>query len=112
MYVIEIQLTKGMVAIVGPEDADLALLKWSATNNPGKRDGKPKFYAVRQSKCIRIYLHREVLARKLGRKVRSDRVAEHGPDTDSLNCMRENLTECGQAENIRRMHKRRRLGLE
>lgn len=115
MYVIEIAMRyKGEihVAIVSPEDADLALLNWNVNNCPNRVGGKPKLYAARYFKGKRRYLHREVLARKLGREVRKDRVVDHGPDTDGLNCTRENLSECAQATNVRRMHKLRRMNLE
>lgn len=112
MYVVVIELTQEKVALISPEDADLALHKWQATNNPNRVGGKPKRYACRWVKGEKHYLHRVVLARKLGRKVRSDRVVDHGPDTDSLNCLRENLSEVTQATNVKRMHKLKRMNLE
>lgn len=58
---IEIQLTKGLVAIVDDEDADLAGIRWHGRSNG---------YAARsvhsKEKRSLIYLHRQVAERALG----------------------------------------------
>lgn len=84
---IEISLTKGYVAIVDDEDADLALLKWHAGVH---RQGK-YVYAIRISKeRERISIHRLVLSRIVNRLLESHEFADH-IDGNCLNNCRANL---------------------
>jgi len=83
----KINLSKGAVAIVSSEDWDfVAQYKWSAV-------GTKNVYAVRSepgNNRVKVYLAREILARKLGRDLRpGEVVCWHSPNT--LDCRRENL---------------------
>ena len=61
---IEIQLTKGYIALINEQDADLLEYKWKAVIN------HRKCYACRSTRkdgrYITLYLHRVILERKLG----------------------------------------------
>jgi hypothetical protein len=96
---IEIQLTRGYVAIVDPVDADLAAHKWCANN------GKAP-YAVRKiAKSQYAFMHRVVLSRKLGRELLPSELVDH-IDGDISNNRRDNLRVATAAQNTRN----RRLG--
>ena len=67
---IEIPLTRGKYTIIDDVDADLADIKWYA------KDGRGEFYAarcVRLRPCVRkmVRMHRVILERILGRKLKS-----------------------------------------
>lgn len=105
MYVLPFDTTKDQIALVSPEDADLALLfKWTATNNRRCKNEIPKWYAVRAEKGKRIYLHRAVFKRMRGRECREGYVVNH-LNGDGLDCRRENLEECKQKTNMRHWQK-------
>lgn len=84
---IEIPLSKGYVAIVDDEDADLAESKWSARIKP------PGVYAFRvQYQPVRkqLVMHRVIMERMLGAEINDGRVCDH-IDGDGLNNRRSNL---------------------
>ena len=86
-----IKLTKGQVAIVDEEDADLALLNWYCANG----------YAVRRTPGDNgklIWMHRVILARILRRELRPGEQVDHinGDKTDNR---RENLRLATNAQN-------------
>jgi hypothetical protein len=93
--VIQIPLTRGLVAIVDDEDAYLAEHEWYAI--PANKQ-KTKFYAVRgewvDGKLKRFWLHREVLKASEGVEVDHE-------DNDGLNCRRSNLRLATHAQNQR-----------
>lgn len=98
---IEIQLTKGQVAIIDIDDADLAELQWSALGS-GVRGGLPYFVATRASKMggkrATQYMHRVIMERVLGCSLASDEQVDH-IDGDSLNNRRANLRKATNAQN-------------
>lgn len=87
----EIELTRGMVAILDDEDFDrLGSQKWHAHET-----GPGIFYALRhspESRAKKLYLHREVLG------VRDHRKVDH-VNGNRLDCRRENLRICTLTQN-------------
>lgn len=85
---IEIQLSRGYIAIIDDEDADLTMFKWSA--NEAKND----VYAFRQSwtngKPTNVYMHRVILSRMLGRPLQRREFCDHICN-DGLDNRRSNL---------------------
>lgn len=90
---IEIQLTKGYVAIIDAEDAHLAQHNWAARVDPTNG----KVYAGRTPRpttgAKKIWLHREVL--------QTDAPMVDHRDGDTLNCRRANLREADAVINGR-----------
>lgn len=99
---IEIQLTRGQVAIIDAIDADLASSKWYAQLSP-RYTGGGKFLAARgvQRKCKnKTYLmHRVILARMIGRDLEPHEKVDH-IDGDTLNNQRENLRLATNSQNM------------
>ncbi len=93
---VEIQLTRGVVAIVDDVDADLAALNWCATST--------KRYALRRvsdpvSKTVRTgRLHRVIMARILGRELTKAEQVDHKNRSGLCNT-RANLRLATPAEN-------------
>lgn len=89
----EIPLTQGKVALVDDEDyARLMQFKWFVVHN-----GK-KWYASRKLEGLKRknkFLHREILG-----EIHAPLVVDH-IDGDGLNCAKENMRICTQAENSR-----------
>ena len=88
----EIKLTQGKVALVDDIDYDvLRRYNWCANRN------KRTFYAVRNIRKVdgkykHEYMHRVVLARKLGREITPGMMPDH-EDGNGLNNQRYNLIE-------------------
>jgi hypothetical protein len=86
---VEIQLTRGYVAVVDECDADLAAFKWHAQTS---KNGVT--YAARSAKAhgkkLHLYLHREIVGRVLGRKLGRYELVDHW-DHIGTNCRRYNL---------------------
>lgn len=84
---IRVQLTRGQVALIDDEDADLCAYKWQAMP---KKDCTGGYYAFRQRAkadgegAMTIYMHRAVMAAKPGE------IVDH-IDGDGLNNTRANL---------------------
>lgn len=78
------------VAVVSPEDAELAEFAWcvSIANHKRQYARRQKYY--RNGKGIRILLHRAVMERVLGRSLSPDEYVDH-IDFNGLNCTRDNL---------------------
>lgn len=87
---IEIALTKGYVAVVDDEDADLARDKW--TSHSGG-------YAYRTVEGQSKLMHRVILERLLERPLVKGEQCDH-IDGDKLNNRRINLRVCRQAQNL------------
>ena len=99
-----IELTRGKYAIIDVTDADLAGRSWHAV--PGHHPvGNYTFYAARRRGSRRITLHRVILERVLGRKLREDEECDH-IDGNGLNNRRCNLRPVDHRRNIRNSHKR------
>lgn len=95
---ISVPLTKNQSTVISPEDSDLVALKWYAqTHHSGG------FYAVRGG-APKIYLHRVILERVLGRPLLSTEYTDH-IDGDKLNNARSNLRVATPCEN---QHNRKR----
>jgi AP2 domain/HNH endonuclease len=90
----EIALTKGYVTQVDDEDCEW-LMQWKWRVFLGKRSGP---YARRDSNRRFIWMHREILSRKLGRPLSSEEHVDHG-DIDGLNNRRGNLRLATEAQN-------------
>jgi hypothetical protein len=101
--IIEIQLTKGHVAVVDACDSDLAQLKWCAAV-------RGTVYAVRgtgpRKKRRYVHLHRLVLERILGRALRPDEYVDH-IDCNGLNNRRGNLRLATISQNNRNRRKQK-----
>jgi hypothetical protein len=99
-----IELTKGKYAIIDVTDADLAGRSWHVV--PGHRSvGNYTFYAARRRGTRHVTLHRVVLERILGRKLREGEECDH-IDGNGLNNKRCNLRLVDHRRNIRNSHKR------
>ncbi|MEQ8785128.1 MAG: HNH endonuclease [Pirellulaceae bacterium] len=99
MSVVEIPLTQGKVALIDAEDAErVQTYKWHACRR------EPNWYAGTSAERRRgnnmIYLHRLVANAKRGEHV--DHINGNG-----LDCRRENLRICTNAENRRNTRSRR-----
>lgn len=99
---IEIPLTKGYVAIVDDEDADLAQHSWNS--NPS-RSGKI-VYAQRtvyvfdgqKRKHTTVSLHRMVMERVLGRSLTKSDLIDHVHGI-GIDCRRKELRLCSRSQN-------------
>lgn len=99
-----IELTRGKCAIIDAIDEDLAGRSWHAV--PGHRSvGNYTFYAARRRGSRRITLHRVILERILGRRLRESEECDH-IDGDGLNNRRCNLRLVDHRRNIRNSHNR------
>ena len=99
-----IELTRGKYAIIDAVDADLAGRSWHAV--PGHRSvGNYTFYAARRKGTKHITLHRVILERILGRKLREGEECDH-IDGNGLNNRRCNLRMVDHRRNIRNSHNR------
>lgn len=98
---IEIPLTKGYVAIIDDEDADLAQRKWTAMVSGkfvyGKRTIHPKMGDEIQKQRM-ILLHREIIRRVIGREPQRNEYVDHA-DGNGLNNSRSNLRLCTPSQN-------------
>jgi hypothetical protein len=103
---VEIQLSKGQVAKIDGDFADLALQKWSASYSKNTRT----YYAFRRPGSRhnrkRLDLHRLVMERALGRQLRPNEFVDH-KNRDTLDCRLENLRVSTNAENCRNQGPRR-----
>lgn len=97
---IEIPLTRGQVAIVDDEDADLAELTWNASCCDGKYYAAHKTPMVRRRPGRTELLHRLILARALGRELKKGELCDH-IDRNPLNNTRSNLRVASFSENSR-----------
>ncbi len=102
-----IELTRGKHAIIDMVDVDLAGRSWHAV--PGHCSvGNYTFYAARRKGTRHITLHREILERILGRKLREGEECDH-IDGNGLNNRRCNLRPVDHRRNIRNRHNRQSI---
>lgn len=83
MNTIELPISRGYVAKIDDIDADLAKVKWFALCEKHN-------YVVRRNKERRIYLHRVVMARIVGRELVKSDIVDH-INGDRLDNRRSNL---------------------
>ncbi len=94
--VIAIPLTRGQVAYVDECDADLAEHRWYANvSKQGRYSG-----ATRKVQRKTVRMHRVVLERKLGRRIRKNRLPDH-ENGDVFDNQRSNLREVTYRQNCR-----------
>lgn len=93
---VEIPLTKGYVAIVDDEDADLVALKWQVLARKTCQYARSAVYENGKQKVI--YLHRVVMERKINRTLASRECVDH-INHDGLDCRRSNLRSATYSEN-------------
>lgn len=111
-----IPLTRGQQTVISDEDADLADFKWCAQFHPGYAGGG-QHLAIRTvgsgKKQKRIYLHRVILSRILGRELDSSELTDH-IDRKPLNNRRENLRLANHSQNgaNQTAHKNSHTGLK
>lgn len=89
-----IKLTKGYETIIDTEDADLVAFKWhSSVKRPGT-------YARRSAGSkLKVYLHRTVLERTLGRALIKGEIVDH--INGNLDNRRSNLRLATHTQNLR-----------
>lgn len=103
---IEIQLTKGYVAIVDEQDADLALLKWYPAIKANK-----KIYVWRKTPLVpmdqkkTIHLHRSIMERMIGRELTSSEIVDH-KNNNPLDNRRSNLRMASKKTNSQNAKRR------
>lgn len=94
---ITIELSQGQLTVIDSKHADLKKHKWYAH----KRENT--FYVIRKTggrkNSVMIYLHREILSRKLGRALLSKEHCDH-IDGNGLNNTEENLRLVTVSQNI------------
>jgi hypothetical protein len=99
---IEIPLTKGYVAIVDDEDADLANFKWSAKEDKKRSTvyAQRTIYWREHGKRLQRSetMHRVVLGRMTGHVLSRGELVDH-TDRDGLNNQRDNLRLCTNQQN-------------
>ncbi len=91
---IELPLTKGQVALIDDEFAQLAALKWCALWSPNPRlyYAKRAYWPENGAPRATMYLHRAVMEKHLGRKLASNELVNHIRQTDTLDCRLSNLS--------------------
>lgn len=96
---IAIQLTTGQIAYVDQEDADLVKFKWLAIP---QRGGSSHYATMRGSRkrneAHTIYMHRLILARKIGQALLPHEFTDH-IDGNTLNNCRANLRVATASQN-------------
>jgi hypothetical protein len=97
---VEIQLTRGYVAVVDDCDADLAARRWHVMVSTSTAYAKCGVWVDGKAKAE--YLHRVILARKLGRELLPTEFCDH-ISGDGLDDRRENLRIATSAENQRNL---------
>ena len=100
---IEIQLTRGYVAIVDDEDADLAQFKWSAKEKKKQNSvyaQRTVYWRDDNGKRLQKseVMHRVILGRKLEKTLTRSELVDH-IDRNGLNNTRSNLRICTDQQN-------------
>lgn len=93
---VQIVLSKGEIALVSDEDADLAKLKWFRHTEG---------YAVRKPSTGTVRMHRLILTRMLGRELEKSEDTDH-IDHNRLNNQRDNRRVATRTQNIRNSSRR------
>lgn len=108
---IEILLTRGYVAIVDEQDADLAKYAWHAhIGRTGRVYARRGIKVGHTNRRIWVWLHKVIFCRSEG-ILFAPPIVDH-IDNDSLNDTRRNLREATQSENCRNSGKRKKSVLK
>jgi hypothetical protein len=92
---VEIQLTKGYVTLVDPIDADLSVKLWTVDLPYPPRTTT---YAVRREGNKKVYMHRVILERFVGRPLSPSECVDH-INRDGIDNRRSNLRLATKASN-------------
>lgn len=101
MGTVEIPLTKGYVAVVDEQDADLAQFKWQVGKklHPMRTDCR-----LGRQNPKSIYMHRNILERMIGRSISKGEFCDH-IDNNPLNNTRSNLRLATASQNMQNSKK-------
>lgn len=101
---IEIPLTRGYVAIVDDEDADLTQFNWMALEDKQRKNVYAYRHNYASGKCQIVYMHRIILERKLGYAPSKHELSDH-KDGNGLRNVRENIRLATHVQNRRNSNK-------
>lgn len=98
--VVNLQLTRGMMAMIDPEDAELSMFNWFAVPHPST------WYAARGEGRTTTSLHLDV-ARRMGLDIGDGMLVDH-KNRNGLDCRRGNLRLATPSQNVQNQRLSRR----
>lgn len=100
---IEIPLTKGYVTVVDAVDADLLQVNWCINGNSSQ--GYDLYATRRPTANTKIYMHRLIVERAIGRPLESHEHVDHA-NLNRLDNRRSNLRIATRSQNLANMRKK------